>query len=625
MGHIKIVMGFGWRYLRQYWLRLSAGVLLGLIFGLSNASFIWATKTLIERFKTPEEQAAFVEAPSKKPPIGAPKAVAELTSEIKARTTATMEVWLPRAGRALDWRQVLGVFLLLPVLVAIRGSAEYASNYCMGWVSERVINDIRQDVLRKLFTLSLDFFNRSTTGDLLTRINVDTAKLLRCLKSGAGDLIKEPITMISVLAAMWWINWELTLFALVLIPLCMFPLLVLGKKVRKASKAGRTAEISQANQLVELFTSMRVAKAYNLEGEQTARFRHLSSRLIHHGMKGVQAKEMVNPIIEVISMIGLSGLILYIFKTQTSIGDFVAFLTGMMLFFLPIKKLAAVHVQFEQASFGVIRLRDIMDEQPTVREPANPKPLPQFRSEIQFRNVTFAYTDQPVLQNFNLTIPYGAKIGIAGRSGSGKSTIINLLFRFYDPLQGQITIDGVDLREVTFHDLRQEMALVSQDVVLFDQTVAENIACGRPGATEAEIEAAAKAAYAHEFIIAMPQGYHTRVGERGVTLSGGQRQRISIARAFVRDAPILVLDEAASSLDSESEAEVHKAIDALSENRTVISVAHRLSTLANSDQILVIDAGGQIVEQGGFNELLERGQVFAAMARRQGILVAPLS
>jgi len=223
-----------------------------------------------------------------------------------------------------------------------------------------------------------------------------------------------------------------------------------------------------------------------------------------------------------------------------------------------------------------------------------------------------------VLEDIHFTIPRGFKLGIAGESGSGKTTLVNLLFRFYDPTAGAVKIDGLDLREVSLRDLRRLMALVSQDVILFDQTVAENIACGKPGATRAEIEAAARAASAHEFIRELPQGYDTRVGERGLTLSGGQRQRIAIARAFIRDAPILVLDEATAALDSQAEAEVQAAIDRLSVNRTVICVAHRLSTLASMDRIIVL-AGGRLVEEGAFEELLQRGGVFAEMASRQGI------
>jgi ATP-binding cassette, subfamily B, bacterial MsbA len=335
-------------------------------------------------------------------------------------------------------------------------------------------------------------------------------------------------------------------------------------------------------------------------------------------MKGIKAKELVNPLVEVISMLGLGTLVVFIFKTGTTLDDFVGFLTAVMLLFLSIKKLSGVHIIFEQANPSVARLHDILQQQPTVREPERPITLGRFQKDLRFENVSFSYEDRPVIQDFTLVIPRGARVGIAGASGSGKSTLVNLLLRFYDPRSGHISIDGVDISHTSFIDLRSLMALVSQDVVLFDTSVADNIAQGKAGATRLEIETAARDAYAHEFIRQLPQGYDTRVGERGVTLSTGQRQRISIARAFVRNAPILILDEATASLDSEAEAEVQRAIDHLSENRTVISVAHRLSTLSNCDRVVVL-AQGRIIEQGSFQDLLRNDGPFAAMARRQGI------
>jgi subfamily B ATP-binding cassette protein MsbA len=297
-----------------------------------------------------------------------------------------------------------------------------------------------------------------------------------------------------------------------------------------------------------------------------------------------------------------------------------AFLTGIMLIYTPIKKLGGVPVQFQQANIGALRLIELFKLQPTVKEKPDAVRIQKFSKDLSFDKVTFAYEGKPpALRDFTLRIPRGFKLGIAGESGSGKSTLVNLIFRLYDPASGCIKLDGVDLRDANVISLRSQMALVSQDIVLFDQTVAENIAMGRPGASQAEIEAAARASYAHDFIMQLPQGYDTRIGETGKTLSGGQRQRLCIARAFVRNAPLLVLDEATSGLDSNAEGEVQAAIERLAEERTVISVAHRLSTLANTDGIIVLDQG-RIVEQGHFKELLKQGGIFAGLARKQGIL-----
>jgi subfamily B ATP-binding cassette protein MsbA len=620
MGNFKMVFKFGAHYLGRYWTRLCAGLLLGVLFGLANASFVWAAKTLADRFEPPKKAAAIAaaSAPERQLDKVAP-GFGEKLSRLQERVTQALDPWLPRINEPLDWRRIVGALLFLPALVLLRSVLDYGSGYCLGWVGERVINDIRLDVLRKFSTLSLDFFNRATSGDLLTRINSDSAKLHYCLKTGTADIIKESVTVVGVIGWLLWLNWQLTIFALVFLPVCIVPLMVLGRKARRAAKASVKAEIVQSSQLVELINGIRVIKAYGLEGQQVERYRQLARQLVRQGMKGVQAREMINPAIELVSMLGVGALIVYIFKTQTSIGEFVGFLYGMGAMFVSVKRLAKVHVLFQQAGVGVERLSEILRHEPTVKETPNPKPLAGFHSAIRFADVRFGYTpDRPVLRDFNFTIPRGMKLGLAGPSGSGKSTLVNLLFRFYDPTQGAISIDGTNLRDVSFRDLRHIMALVSQEIVIFDQTVAENIALGKPEATREEIEAAAKDADAHEFITQLPQGYDTRLGERGVNLSQGQRQRISIARAFVRNAPILVLDEATASLDSAAEAEVQRAIDHLAEHRTVISIAHRLATLANCDHIVVL-AEERIVEQGGFDELLRQGGIFADMAARQGL------
>jgi subfamily B ATP-binding cassette protein MsbA len=607
------VFHFGAPYLKRYWTRLVLGVLLGILFGISNAGILGVSKVLLNR--------VFPEPPSAAEKKIANSFLKEKMEGAKAALSRAADPWLPTAKAKLTTQQMIGVLLLFPLLFFFRGYIGYLSSYCMGWVSERVVNDLRQDVFEKLSTLSLDFYNRSTMGDLITHVHGDTQALQKSLNLGVSDLVKEPVTIVFTFGFLLWMDWQLTLFVAVFLPLCVIPISVLGKKVRRAAKGNVKTGVSQQSLLVEFLGAIRLIKAYKLEKQATDRFAEHARKLVHHGMKQLQAKELINPLIETIGAVGLGVLIVYILRTERSGADLAVFIGAVATVYTPIKKVAGLHVYFQQASVGVERLIRILSEQPTVREPAAPAAMKPFAREIRFENVTFAYQDKPVLRSFSLAIPRGQKLGVVGESGSGKSTLINLLFRFYDPQQGRILVDGQDIRELSTFDLRSQMALVSQEIVLFDQSVAENIACGKPNATLDEIRAAAEAAFAHEFISQLPQGYDTRVGDRGVMLSGGQRQRIAIARAFIRQAPILALDEATAALDAESEAEVQKAIDRLAEHRTVISVAHRLSTLAKMDKIIVLRSGS-IIEEGTFAELLRGEGVFGGMARRQSFAPA---
>ncbi len=619
MQNLAKVLRFGWPYLRRYLGRFCAGVILAVLFGLTNAILLWAINTILMRM-SPESATATTMIPG-----GAAVAHGTLgvwKAALQSVTERALDAWLPRSGRLADWRQVVGGLLLFPLLAALRGFLGYGSSYCLAWVSERVVNDLRVAVLRKLTSLSLDYFNKATTGDLITRVNGDTAMLQHCLNAGISDTIKEPVTILGIVIGLFLIDWRLTLITVVFFPLVIVPIVILGKKVRRSAKAGLKTTITQASLIVEVLSGIRVVKAFNLEGQQVDRFRCMSKDLVTHAMRTTRAKALTNPIIESIGTLGFGLLVVVIVMRQVKVEDMVTLLTGVAFIYTPVKKLAGVHNLIQQTHGGVERLMQVLREEPTVREAAIPERLGSFESSIVIDRLGFSYGHEAILSDFSIRLPRGTRLGIAGESGSGKSTLVNLLFRFYDPTAGSIQIDGHDLRTLALHELRERMALVSQEVVLFDMSVAENIGCGRPGATREEIEAAARAAFAHDFILRLPQGYETRVAERGLNLSGGQRQRLAIARAFVRNAPILVLDEATAALDAQSEAEVQVAIERLEENRTVICVAHRLSTLRNMDRIIVLSAG-RIIEDGSFEELLRQGGRFADMARRQGVGLPP--
>ena len=620
MGNLRDILRFGWPYLRRYRARFFLGILLGLVFSGVSGALVPAASVLMDRIDpptTPKMEHGVVE--TEKTGFDRIRAPLEKWSrEAKESVLAAIDPWLPRVQRQLDWKQAMGLLILLPFLMALRGFTGYLSSYCLGWVTERVINDMQTDVLKKLHTLSLDYFNKSQLGDLTARVQSDTAWLHRSLNLGLSDLIKEPSTVLFVFAGLLLLDPKMTFLVLFLMPACILPVIILGKKIRRAADRSVQTKVSQSSLLFEILTGIRVVKAFGLEAYQADRFTDYAKDLVRYGVKGMKAKELVNPIIETVTAFVFGLLLIFLFLNGREPKQMLPFIIGLVAVYTPFKKIAGLHVLFEQSSAGVRRLAQILEERPTVVEPTQPSAVPAFSKGLRLKGVSFSYGDKTVLNDVNLEIPAGQRVGIAGESGSGKSTLLNLLFRFYDPTAGTIEFDGVDIRKIRTDDLRHQMALVSQEVVLFDQSIAENIACGKLGASRSEIEGAARAAFADEFIREKPGGYDERVTERGANLSGGQRQRLCIARAFVRNAPVLVLDEATASLDTQAEAEVQKSIDALSERRTVVCVAHRLSTLANMDRIIVLK-NGQVVEDGGFQELIKRGGLFATMARGQGI------
>ena len=605
MNQLRRVLAFGLPFLRPYRTRFLAAVGLALFFGVSNGAFVLATKTLFERLSPSPVVVGQVDPQS-------------LATRFSREFAEIMEKVLPRSGQPITPLQIAGAVLFLPLLMLLRSGTSYLSAYCMSWVSTRVVRDMQLRVLEKLHSLSLDYFNKSTLGDLTTHICGDTRRIFDAMNNGFSDLIKEPITLLSILAGMVMIDAKLTLAAIVILPLVTLPILIVGNRLKQIARKSISVGISQGSGLIEALSGIRLIKAYGLEKFQLDRYRDESLKLVNLEVKKTQAGKLVNPVIEVISTLGLGVFIIVVFATNQSVSDFVGFLTGLIMLPSPVKRLAQMHVDLVSATISCDRLENFLSLNPSVEEPTAPTPLLPLSKGLHLEKVYLDYGHKHVLQDIDLRIPMGYKLGLAGASGSGKSSLINLLPRFYAPTSGRILWDGRDLSTLHSRELRSQIALVSQDVVLFDASVADNIGLGRVGATRPEIEEAARKAFAHDFILQLPRQYETRVGERGVMLSGGQKARISLARAFLRNAPILSLDEATAALDADSETEVQKTIDQLEEGRTVVCIAHRLSTLANMDEIVVLD-GGRIAERGTFSSLLAKKGLFAGMAAQQGI------
>jgi len=499
------------------------------------------------------------------------------------------------------------VVSLIPLVMLARGICNYLNNYLMGWVAIRAISDLRARVFAHLLNLPLSFLARNSTGELMSRIG-DVGVLQNMIGVSMVTIIKEPIRLVIFAVAPFLINAKLAAIALVTFPLCAIPVVIYNRKVRRAGAAIQTEAANLSKVMHEAFTGNRIIKGYNLEKVVVDRYQANQKKFIGQFMRVVRSTETPGPIIEFFAAIGVAILLLYM-AGSTSPARFMVFLGSLLAMYGPVKAVIRVQSQLHQARAATQRVFELLATQSTLPDPPHPVPLKAAGAEIQFDNVGFSYGDKPVLRHINLRVEPGRMVALVGSSGAGKSTLTNLLLRFYDPTQGVIRIDGIDLRQVALHDLRSQVAVVTQEVILFNDTIRQNIAYGRPDASFADIEEAARNAFAHDFIKGKPRGYDSVVGEKGTNLSGGERQRIAIARAILKNAPILVLDEATSSLDNESERMVQAALDELMKGRTTICIAHRLSTIQHAEVILVLDHG-EIVETGRHGELLARGGIY---------------
>jgi subfamily B ATP-binding cassette protein MsbA len=514
---------------------------------------------------------------------------------------------------------VMALVALIPAVIMLRGLFSYLNVYSLQWVSIRAITDLRNQLFEHIMSLSAGFFSRTSTGELMARIMSDTGTLQGIISNATTVVVKDPVTLVSLLAFVLWKETRLTLLALVVMPVCMVPIVVYGRKVRRSSRALQTHAAELTGVMAETFTGNRVIRAYNLEATVVEQFKTTSRKFIGHYMRIVRSMEIPGPLLEFFGAIGLALLLIYLIVhrgDRPTSADFLAVILSIFSMYRPLKNLTRLHNTLEQGRAASEKVFALLATTSTIPEPAHPKPLRAAGAEVRFDGVDFSYGDKLVLHDINMSVESGHLVALVGASGSGKTTVTNLLLRFYDPDRGAILIGGTDLREVTTNDLRKQIAVVTQETILFNQTIARNIELGRPGASQADIVEAARHANAYDFIMKQPKGFDTVVGEKGVLVSGGERQRIAIARAILKNAPILILDEATSSLDSESERAVQAALEGLMHGRTTICIAHRLSTIQKANRIIVLDSG-RIVESGTHAELIQARGVYCNLYELQ--------
>lgn len=495
---------------------------------------------------------------------------------------------------------VIGIFL-------IRGILNFGHSYLSDYVGLRIVQDVRNRLVRHLQYMSLSFFSRHPSGTLISRVSSDVTLLRFALTDALVSLLKDSTSLIVLVVVAFTMDWFLASIAFVVFPASVLPVMRLSRKVKRFAKRGQISTGTLTAYLQESIQGNRIVKAFGMEEYENQRFAKENQRLFRQSLGASRIRGMVAPVMELLAAFGIGGVVWYggssVVGGVRTTGEFMAFMTAMFLMYQPFKSLTRTYTSVHQGLAGAERVFEILDESPDVEDKPEARVAPRFSRAIEFHDVSFAYGATPVLKGVNLRIRAGEMVALVGISGAGKSTLADLIPRFYDVGSGRIAMDGIDIRDLTLGSLRAQIGIVTQHTFLFNDTVRNNIAYGDPKRRIEDVIAAATAAHAHEFVTAMPKGYDSMVGELGMQLSGGQRQRLAIARALLKDAPILILDEATSSLDSESERSVQDALENLMTTRTTLVIAHRLSTIRKADRIVVL-VDGEIAEEGTHEELL---------------------
>jgi ATP-binding cassette, subfamily B, bacterial MsbA len=518
----------------------------------------------------------------------------------------------------------LSIFRLLPfaliALFVFRGACRFVQQFCITYAGQLGVQNIRNEIYLRNMRLSLRFFNNHPTGVLMARVLNDVSMMQNGLSEILMSVFRDSLTALGLLGLVFYLDWKLAIITLVVVPLMIFPTKIIGRHIKRLAKLGleRISDISCI--LQETFSGIKVIKAFGLEEREVDKFKSANLKFLNFARKTLKYEAMHTPIMEIITSFGIAGVIWFggshVLSGEMTADAFISFVVAMGMIYSPIKKLLNVYSIVQRSLGAAERVFDIIDETPEITDRPDALCLERARGEVEFRDVSFSYNNEPVLSQVNLSAKKGEVIALVGPSGGGKTTLVSLLPRFYDVGSGSISIDGIDIRDLKVHDLLQQIALVDQETILFNETIANNIKYGKTDATDEEVERAARAAYAHDFISEMPDGYQTNIGDRGVRLSGGQKQRLCIARAILKNAPILILDEATSALDTESEQMVQQAINNLMSNRTTFVIAHRLSTILHADTIVVLDKGA-VVEQGSHHQLIEAGGLYKKLYTMQ--------
>jgi ATP-binding cassette, subfamily B, bacterial MsbA len=505
----------------------------------------------------------------------------------------------------------------------IKNLATYANRYYTRWVGAKVIADLRNEAFDKLLGQSLKYYGKMDVGHLISRCTNDTSTIETSVANVIADATRCPIEILSCVVAIFVLSMESSNYVLILIlligtPLIALPVAILGRKLRQIYKSSLHVIAEVISRMHEVFTGIMVVKAYNTEEIESQRFRKINRRYFRTVISALKYHLLMSPMMEVIGVAATLVFLVYSYSKDVSFTVLVALLAPAVMAYRPIKSLAKVTTYLQRSMAAADRYFDLIDTDTGIKEKADAVKLENFEKEISFNDVTFAYDETNILDGINLKIPKGSVVAVVGETGSGKTTIASLIARFYDVNSGSVTIDGLDVRDMTVKSLRQHIGIVTQDPILFNETIADNISYGKPSATTAEIEEAAIKANAHKFITdgRHPEGYETEVGEKGSKLSGGEKQRIAIARAILKNPPILILDEATSALDTVTERLVQEALNHAMENRTVFAIAHRLSTIQHANKIIVLKAG-QIAEHGTHKELLTAGGIYTELYETQ--------